>query len=147
MEIAELRRRFNGSSSELLDLLEFTRTPRASVLRDLLEQGRAEVTVQPVVAETPAARDVDQIGEEGQTTAQPTVTEAARTTLADLRPVPGEELPPRLGVFSIETEQLIALVPTSLYGEVQPILDTGVPTTGTLQGDTLELVLASETAD
>ncbi|MGH3083983.1 MAG: hypothetical protein ACRDNP_07965, partial [Gaiellaceae bacterium] len=145
MEIAELRRRFTASSSELLDLLEFARTPRASVLRDLLEQGRSVIEVHLIdrtdEAEITTSPDEDHAAAEGTT-----VREAEGEIPVDLRPVVGEERPPRLGVFSAETDDLVALVPTPSYGDVQSILDTGVPTTGTLRGETLELVLAPETA-
>lgn len=146
MEIAELRRRFSASSSELLDILEFTRTPRASVLRDLLEQGRAEVAVRRIVAErSDATEDGGQAEGDRSMADESTAAGPEGGILADLRPVPGEELPSRLGVFGTETGQLIALVPTPAYGDVQGILDTGVPITGTLRGEMLEVVLAPET--
>jgi len=145
MEIAELRRRFTASSSELLDLLEFARTPRASVLRDLLEQGRSVIGVHLIDKGT-GQPEVTTSPEEKHTAAEGTTVRDESEIPVDLRPVVGEERPPRLGVFSAETNEMIALVPTPSYGDVQSILDTGVPTAGTLRGETLELVLAPETA-
>jgi superfamily II DNA/RNA helicase len=145
MEIADLRRRFSASSSELLDLLEFARTPRASVLRDLLEQGRSVIEVH-LVKRTAEAEITTSAEEDHAVPEAATTGEDEGEIPVDLRQVVGEERPPRLGVFSAETYELIALVPTPSYGDVESILDTGVPTTGTLRGETLELVLASETA-
>lgn len=47
MDVAELRARFSASSSELLDLLDYARSPNSSLLREFLEQGRAEIPIVP----------------------------------------------------------------------------------------------------
>ena len=138
LQIAELRQRFSASSSELLDILEFARTPGASVLRDLLEQGRTQISVQLIDS---VSAEVD-----GDTARDAPLVSRTREQAVDLRPVSGEEHPPRLGVFDVDHGGLVALVPTPIYGDVQSILDTGVPTTGLLRNETLELVLVSDSA-
>jgi hypothetical protein len=62
--------------------------------------------------------------------------------VVDVAEVAGEDRSPRLGVFD-EQQQLIGLVPTTSYGDVRSILDTGVPTRNVLRSRLLEIALTA----
>ena len=47
--------------------------------------------------------------------------------------------------FNAADGELVAVVPTSAYGDVQSILETGVPIAGSLARTTLSLVLVATT--
>lgn len=142
MEITVWRTRFGASSSELVDLIEFVRAPSASALRNLLEQGRADIQVQRV-----APTQSQSLARQDATASSPpagTEEDAPPALIVSIRPVAGEEEPPRLGVYSASQGEMLALVPNSAYGDVRSILDVGVPTSATLHFDILEIVLTPE---
>ena len=101
MSIGEWRNRFGASSSELLDLVEFTRTRRRSLLRALLENGRADasITLFSFVAYEPGHHFV-------------------------IRRVDDETDPAPMGVYL--ADELVATVAASDHADVQAILDTGL---------------------
>jgi hypothetical protein len=135
MAISEWRDRFEATSSELLDLLEYARSPRSSTLRTLLEEGQAVIAVDlenpsDAVAEGTAPASGADIAGEGN---------EARGQAVVIRPLPDEEDPPRLGVFGVEPEPLLALIPTPTYGDIRAVLDTGVPVEATLEEGDLRI--------
>jgi len=101
MSIGEWRNRFGASSSELLDLVEFTRTRRRSLLRALIENGRADATISLLsfVAYEPGHHFV-------------------------IRRVDDETDPAPMGVYL--ADELVATVAASDHADVQAILDTGL---------------------
>lgn len=100
MGVGEWRDRFSATSSELLDLVEFTRVRRRSLLRTLLETG---TTLAAVSVKSWTAYDSDQTFE--------------------LRPADAETVPAPLGVYA--AQELVAIVASSDHADVQSILDTG----------------------
>ena len=101
MSIGEWQDRFHASSSEVLDLIEFTRTRRRSLLRALLENGTVTAAV---------SRVSNASFEAG--------------ALLALRPTSNDTAPAPLGVF--RAEELVAIVGASDHADVQAILDTGL---------------------
>ena len=101
MTIAEWRDRFNSTSSELLDLVEFTRIRRRSLLRTLLETGTVSIAISlqsfGVFDPNPVLR---------------------------LRPVDTESVPATLGIYA--SNELLALVESGDHADTQSILDTGL---------------------
>lgn len=136
MQIAEFRERFDASSSELLDLLEFARTPGGYMLRSLLEEGSVEITVQREPTpqrerwiDAPDSRDEADESDESDTS-------------VEIREITGEQHPPRLGIYELPDDRLLGLIPTASYGDVRSILDTGVFTRNVLRGRLLEIALS-----
>jgi len=142
MEIADLRRSFSASTSELLDLLEFARTPRTSALRNLLESGHAEIVVHPIRRESQEPGGDSRGSQDAIRTGHSPLPIIEQGLEVNLRPVPGEQRPSQLGVFTVDTDQLVALVPTPMYGDIQSILATGLATSGTLRQETLDVYSA-----
>ncbi|WP_346621538.1 DEAD/DEAH box helicase [Blastococcus montanus] len=112
LHIAGWRTEFNASPREVLDLLEFTRARRRSLLRSLLETGSGSVAVR-------RAGDVD--------TRDPTearsviLRTAARAT--------------ELSVLDGET--VLGVVAASDHSEAEAVLASGLDVTTVLAGDTL----------
>lgn len=100
MGIREWRDRFSASSSELLDLVEFTRVRRRSLLRTLLETGTVSAAVS---VESLTVYDSDQTFE--------------------LRPADFDTTPAPLGVYA--DNELVAIIASSDHADMQSILDTG----------------------
>lgn len=63
----------------------------------------------------------------------------------EIRFIPGDELPRLLGIYG-KSDELLALVPTPAYGDVQSILDTVVPLRVNLIGRRLEIALNADPA-
>ncbi|MBH0115253.1 DEAD/DEAH box helicase [Salinibacterium sp. NG253] len=101
MTISTWRDRFRASSSELLDLVEFTRTRGRSLLRALLETG---VTTASTSRTSHTAYEGD-----------PTFA---------LRPIDDDTDPAPLGVYL--GDDLIATIAPSDHADIQSILDTGL---------------------
>ncbi|MEV5749197.1 hypothetical protein AB0L00_15385 [Actinoallomurus sp. NPDC052308] len=98
MTISEWRQRFTASTSEILDLLDLTRTRHRSLLRTLLENATARIDINLENSETTTGADA-----------------------LSLAPVPGSPEPAPIGVFSGER-----LVRSADHADVSTILDTGL---------------------
>jgi hypothetical protein len=101
MSIADWRERLNATSSELLDLVEFTRTRRRSLLRTLLEDGSVAVSVSLLSFDVFEPREA-----------------------FEFRPIDEETVPAPLGIHL--DDELVAIVASSDHADVQAILDTGL---------------------
>lgn len=96
--VAEWRARLGATASELVDLLDFTRVRRRSLLKDLLEQGRVAVELPGVVVQT----------------SRPLQLEAKRE----------EETPAPLCLYSDSEE--VAMVSPRDQADLEAILATGL---------------------
>jgi hypothetical protein len=103
MGIAEWRERYAASSSEVLDLLDYTRLRSRSLLKTLLETGAVAVDLPIVAARLP---------QPGQRLS----LEAAR----------GEPAPEPLAVYA--DDELVGIIPSQDHADVLAILDTGLDT-------------------
>ncbi|WP_205861729.1 DEAD/DEAH box helicase [Planosporangium flavigriseum] len=101
MSIAEWRERYDASSSEVLDLLDFTRLRSRSLLKTLLETGSVTVSLPGVGDDLPAP---------GQ-----------RLSLV---PAWDEPAPESLAVYA--DDQLVAIIASQDHADVRAILDTGL---------------------
>jgi hypothetical protein len=102
--------RFGATASGLLDLLEYSRTRNAGVLRRLLGDGAASLRLDD-------GRLIDDRGA-GPDTTSDEVT---------LREIESSISPSPIGVFEIgDDTEPIATVPMSLHADLQSILDTGL---------------------
>lgn len=100
MDLADWRRRFSPSPSELRALLEFARPAHTRVAAALLS---GEVAPIPIRA-----------------------TEAARPhAAAELRAIPGDPEPPRVGVWADEV--LLGYIPAEHHAELDAVVGTGLP--------------------
>lgn len=99
MSIEGWRATFGATPSELLDLIDFTRTRRRSLVRSLLEDRAVSVSVEVLALSA---------FEEGELT---------------LRPIDNEPTPAGLGVYLDQI--LVATVSTGDHADTQSILDTG----------------------
>lgn len=113
MTLREWRERFSASASEVIDLLDFTRSRRGSLLRPLLDAGEATCPVRLVEDAPP-----------GSTSAHSLLTVA---------PVHEGPPPHPLGVYT--GTHLLGLVPPTFHSDVSALLDTGLEITPTLQPD------------
>ncbi len=100
LTIAEWRATFGATTSELLDLVDFTRTRQRSLLRALLEEGSIGISITGLSTWAFSSGDLT------------------------LRPVDGEPPPASLGLYC-DTE-LVALVNTGDHSDTQAILETGI---------------------
>ncbi|MGA1827299.1 DEAD/DEAH box helicase [Microbacterium sp.] len=98
MAVAGWREEFEASTSEVLDLLDFTRQRRRSLLKDLLDRGVAYVTLE-------------------------VQHEADGSVPLHLAAVRLEADPAPIGVF--EGTQLLATISPRDHSDIQAILDTG----------------------
>jgi hypothetical protein len=109
LSIGDWRSNLGATASEVLDLLNFTRRPRRSLLRTLLEAGAVEVTLEPT---------------------------ALRRTSAghglSLEPARGEPSPAALVVYA-GSEAVSATLPED-HADLQAILDTGLDLQMSLTG-------------
>jgi hypothetical protein len=115
MSIADWRASFEATPSELLDLIEYTRTRRGSALPDLLERGATTL---------PVERAANSEGD----------------SIVFARAMPCEPAPARIGFFSDEGE-LVAIAPPRTHAEVGVVLDTGLDIRARIDGVTLTLEL------
>jgi hypothetical protein len=114
MTISEWHQRFTASASEILDLLDLTRTRRRSLLRNLLENGTISIDVQ--LEESYAGINTDAL---------------------TLTSIPDAAEPAPLGVFSGMT--LLGTVRSSDHADVSTILETGLELEFELVGTTLHI--------
>ena len=105
MGIEAWRRRFGATPSELLDLLDFARERRRSLLRALLEEG--EVTIELDGGSDAASRE---------DSSEP----------AFIGPVVEDPEPRRLGLYGLDSDSLLATVPSGLHADVEAIRSTGL---------------------
>ena len=110
--LREWRERFEASASEVIDLLDFTRSRRGSMLRPLLETGETSC---PLRLEEPQPESI---------------LELSGLTLG---PVHDGPAPHALGVFA--GTQLLGVVPPTFHSDVAAVLDTGLEVTPSLQPD------------
>ncbi|MDV6247030.1 DEAD/DEAH box helicase [Rhodococcus opacus] len=101
MDIAEWRERYEASSSEILDLLEFTRVRSRSLLKTLLESGNVSLDLPG------ADRSVLSFGQ--------------RLSL-----VPAQDAPDPKPLAVYADEDLVAIIASQDHTDVQAILDTGL---------------------
>jgi hypothetical protein len=109
MGVTQWRTRYQASASEVLDLLDFTRLRRRSLLKTLLETGAVQIELPASAAELPQW-----------------------TGPLTLEPVRGEPHPAPLAVYG--EDQLVASVNAADHADLANILDTGLTTN--LQIDT-----------
>ncbi len=120
MSLTDWRERFNTSASEMLDLLDLTRTRGRNLLRILLENGNTSIDVDPTI---PGAE-----------------VEGSFFTLA---PLPDHPDPAPIGLFS--GESLAALVRSTDHADISMILDSGLELALSLEGATLHISMPAET--
>jgi hypothetical protein len=101
MGTAEWRARYSASASEVLDLLDFTRPRRRSLLRTLLETGNAGVDLPTTAEDLPRWTG-------------PLIIESAR----------GEPPPAQLVVYA--GDQQVASIASQDYADISAILNTGL---------------------
>jgi hypothetical protein len=106
MDLADWRRRFATSPSELRALLEFARPAQTRVAATLLSGDVAAIPIRATEAATP-----DQV--------------------AELRPIPGDQEPRRVGVWAGEI--LIGYVMAEHHAEIDAVIATGLPLSTRLQ--------------
>lgn len=99
MTISEWRDRYRATSSEVLDLLDFTRLRNRSLLKTLLETGRVSVNIA-------------------------TTGQVRSDYPLSLVSVPDEPTPAPLAIYA--ADQLVALIAAEDHADVQAILDTGL---------------------
>ncbi len=132
MSLPEWRARFEASPAELLDLLDFARVRRRSLLRVLLESGQAELALddwsQPASAWQETGED-----------AAPTDTELIEIT-AYLEEILADPSPRRLAAFTVEG-QLLGTVPLIAHTDMRSLLDTGLALTCVYSPTTKALTL------
>jgi len=124
LTLREWRDRFEASASEVIDLLDFTRSRRGSMLRPLLEAGETSC---PLRLEEPQPESI---------------LELSGLTIG---PVQDGPAPHALGVFA--GTQLLGVVPPTFHSDVAAVLDTGLEVIPSLQPDgygglLLHLILA-----
>jgi hypothetical protein len=129
MSIPGWRDRFDASSSELLDLLEYTRSRRTGILRLLLETGTSTIAVVPL-PDAPASPSPAGSPTEDQ----------ARFVFITSDP----DAPPPSALMvraSDQTGELLALIPPSSHSDVETLLTSGVTFDASLLGDGLSFRL------
>jgi hypothetical protein len=116
--IGDWRDQFAATSSEVLDLVDFTRVRRRSLLRSLLEEGiaRASLSWLEVNPDT--------------------------SGLISLRSLDGETPPAPLAIYV--DDRAVALVASGDHSDVQSILDTGFGLELNIESDELTIGLSSE---
>jgi len=119
MHITGWRDEFDASPREILDLLEFTRAPRRSLLRDLLRDGRAELPITRT-GHIPA-------GFAGAGTAQVE---------------PPEDPPGELRV--LEDDVLVGVISAQAHADVESLLSSGLDLELRVEGDVLVFSLGQE---
>ncbi|MFI7632302.1 DEAD/DEAH box helicase [Microbispora rosea] len=118
MGLTEWRNRFSASASEMLDLLDLTRTRGRSLLRNLLETASTSIELDLL---DPAMDAVD-------------------TPLA-LAPTPSEPQPAPIGLYAGPV--LLARVRSADYADVSAILDSGLELVLRLENAVLHISTAS----
>jgi len=103
---------FDASPREVLDLLEFTRSPRQSLLRDLLRNGRAEMPIR-------------------RTGSIPSGLGLAGTAVI----VPPTEPPGELRVLEDEVE--VGIISAQAHADVESVVSSGLELVITVDGDNL----------
>jgi hypothetical protein len=119
MHITGWRDEFDASPREILDLLEFTRAPRRSLLRDLLRDGRAELPITRT-GHIPA-------GFAGAGTAQVE---------------PPEDPPGELRVLEDDVE--VGVISAQAHADVESLLSSGLDLELRVEGDVLVFSLGQE---
>jgi hypothetical protein len=132
MSLPEWRHRFAATATEILDLLDLTRTRRRSILRTLLETGSAEVAVQLEPVRQSGGAATETVGPEPSALDQPVIQTSddstERSIEVGLAEVADEPRPAPLGLYdSVGT--LRALVPAGSHADLQALVDTGLATT------------------
>ncbi len=105
MTIQQWRGRFGATPSELLDLLDFARDRRRSLLRALLAEGEVKIDLDPM-RETPSRHGA---------------FEEAR-----IAPIKDDPEPRRLGLYDLDSDSLLATIPSGVHADVAAIRDTGL---------------------
>jgi len=151
MALVGWSKRFDATASDLLDLLEYSRTRDADVLRKLLVDGAVTVTVDVRKSPLPTeeelhsehGRSTDGEGDSGDADA------GAPGEPAIVCAVAGDLAPAPLAVFLAKSnvETPVADIPTSLHDDLQALLDTGLDVVGYLAGDQLTLRLVEEPSE
>jgi hypothetical protein len=124
MQLQDWRARFEASSSELLDLLQFTRSRRSGLLRPLLETGRVTV---PVTLTHVGDNDAPAEPPEGRSV----------TLVSD----PDEPPPAVMAVRDLTDGTLLATVRLHAHADVIDLVDAGIVFESTLTGEELEVKL------
>jgi hypothetical protein len=101
MGVPEWRTRYNASAAEVLDLLDFTRLRRRSLLKTLLETGGVDVALPVTIFDLPNWN--------GPLT---------------LEPMRGEPQPAPLAIYA--KDQHIATIASQDHADLSAILDTGL---------------------
>ncbi|PBC36089.1 helicase II [Rhodococcus sp. ACPA4] len=101
MDIADWTEHYDATSSEILDLLDFTRVRSRSLLKTLLESGNVAVEL----------RDVDR---------------SMLSFLNDVSLVPARDEPDPKPLAVYTDEGLVAIIASQDHSDVQAILDTGL---------------------
>jgi hypothetical protein len=117
MSIAAWRDRFDATAGDVVDLLELTRSGRAGVVRELLENGEARIEEPTAPEERPV----------------------------EIRALGAVGLPGPLGVFRRGTDDQAGVVPPRYHADVQALLETGVVASVTLGEDGLRFSADAET--
>lgn len=119
LHIAGWREQFDATPREVLDLLELTRSRRQSLLRSLLEHGRATVELRsPVVASK---------------------SDGARH---DVTIMPADMPPAELRIF--EGDQVIGVIGASSHSDVEAVLASGLDVTIELRGTATIVLTATD---
>jgi hypothetical protein len=135
LTLSDWRSRFDATTADLADLLEFVRPPGSTVLQTLLAKGTITITVQLV-----PHRDDASVSAPTGANARPGRADAS-VGLMLMREF-GVQAPAPLAVYDAEVMRPpVAVIPTSLHNEVELILETGLPLTLALSEDQLALSL------
>jgi hypothetical protein len=120
MSIAEWRNSFNATAADVLDLLEYTRTRRGSLLQTLLQTGLVEAELEQ---DSGVEDRIDIV----------------------VRPESRRRAPRQL-VLHASDGSIVSRVPTRLHADVQAVLDTGLDVRASLVRGHLRLALAGDDA-
>ena len=121
LHIAGWREQFAATPREVLDLLQFTRSRRQSLLRTLLETGSASVDLRRTEAAAPLSE----------------ITRPVTIAVADVRPA-------ELRV--LDGGEVIGVVDAGAHADVEAVLSSGLDITTVLQGGLVVLTAPDVTA-
>jgi hypothetical protein len=153
MSLPEWRRRFEASAAELLDLLDFARVRRRSILRMILETGEATLDVD---LEVEAEADVDadaQREPEALAEMQSKVPDPDEEVTAEgpdermaairvrLQEISHDPAPRRLGLYDADS-RLVGTIPLPAHNDMRSLVDTGLNIEATLTESVLRVQLA-----